>query len=43
MPSTLRKVVKKLDFLKPHFALRANSVYCLQAPSLTSRLNSAKR
>lgn len=29
MPSILRNVVKKEDFLKPHFSLNAIMVYCL--------------
>ena len=29
IPSILRKVVKKEDFLKPHFSLKAMMVYCL--------------
>lgn len=29
IPSILRKVVKKEDFLNPHFSLKAMMVYCL--------------
>lgn len=43
IPSTRRNVLKKLDFLKPHFSLSAVSVYLLYSPSAISRLNSSKR
>lgn len=43
IPSTLLNVLKKLDFLKPHFSLRAVKVYFLYSPSSISRLNSSKR
>lgn len=43
IPSTLLNVLKKLDFLKPHFSLRAVKVYFLYSPSAISLLNSSRR
>ena len=42
-PSTLRKVEKKLDFLKPHCSESAVMVNRLYSPASISRLNSSKR
>ena len=43
IPSTLRKVLKKFDFLKPHLSLSAVNVNRLYSPASISRLNSSKR